>query len=270
MSTAAADRLGPGAVAVLSAIALSVAGLVAGVVLVVVAAVLLRTTALSVPTGASLGLTVVLQSVGYAVVALVYLRVSGFGLDFVGLRVPTVRDLIWAGAGYALSMVVYVAIAVGIQLLELRPARNRVQDVVGGDPELVLLLIPLSLLLIGPGEELLFRGLVQGRLRLSFGPAVAIGLATLVFAVIHYPSLSGPPLGRLLYVAVISVPGLIFGVAYEYTDNLLVPAFVHGAYNATLFAFLYVALRFAPDAATGAEVGTAAGAVAADLLAFAG
>jgi len=163
---------------------------------------------------------------------------------------------------------VYVAIAVAIQLSGLQPARNRVQDVVGGDPALVLLLIPLSLLLIGPGEELLFRGLVQGRLRLSFGPAVAIGLATLVFAIVHYPSLSGPPLGRLLYVAVISVPGLIFGVAYEYTDNLLVPAFVHGAYNATLFALLYVALRFAPDAVSGE--GAPGAAAVLDVLALAG
>jgi len=68
-----------------------------------------------------------------------------------------------------------------------------------------------------------------------------------VFAIIHYPSLSGSPTGQLIYVAIISVPGLIFGVAYEYTDNLVVPALIHGLYNATLFALLYVALRFAPE-----------------------
>jgi len=243
----AADRLPPAAVAVLSAVGLSVAGLGTAVALVAVASLLVRFSALSLPVETSIGLTIVLQSLGYGLVALVYLRTKGLGADFLGLRMPTVRDLIWAGAGYALTMVLYVAIAVGIRLSGLQPAQNRIQDVVGGDPTLVLLLVPLSILLIGPGEELLFRGLVQGRLRQTFGPAIAIGLATFVFAIIHYPSLSGSATGQLIYVAIISVPGLIFGVAYEYTDNLVVPALIHGLYNATLFALLYVALRFAPE-----------------------
>ncbi len=37
------------------------------------------------------------------------------------------------------------------------------------NPDVLLLLIPASFLLIGPGEELLFRGVVQGRLRDYFG-----------------------------------------------------------------------------------------------------
>jgi membrane protease YdiL (CAAX protease family) len=44
-------------------------------------------------------------------------------------------------------------------------------------------------------------------------------------------------------------PALVFGTVYELTENLVVPAMVHGAYNATLFTLLYLALRFGPDAA---------------------
>jgi membrane protease YdiL (CAAX protease family) len=36
----------------------------------------------------------------------------------------------------------------------------------------------------------------------------------------------------------------VFGAVYEFTENLVVPALVHGAYNATLFSLLYVAVRF--------------------------
>ena len=39
----------------------------------------------------------------------------------------------------------------------------------------------------------------------------------------------------------------MFGTLYELTDNIVVPALIHGAYNATLFSLLYVTLRFAPE-----------------------
>ncbi|AHF98591.1 abortive phage infection protein [Halostagnicola larsenii XH-48] len=96
----------------------------------------------------------------------------------------------------------------------------------------------LSLLVVGPVEEFLFRGVIQGRLRAAFGPAAAIGLAGFVFSFFHlYPILLlGPSAAVIVHVTIYyTVMGAIFGVTYERTNTLVVPAFVHGAFNAVLF-----------------------------------
>ncbi len=47
-------------------------------------------------------------------------------------------------------------------------------------------MIPISFLLIGPGEELLFRGVVQGVLKRSFNSIYSILIASIIFSVAHY------------------------------------------------------------------------------------
>ncbi|WP_231187538.1 CPBP family intramembrane glutamic endopeptidase [Haladaptatus sp. DYF46] len=122
----------------------------------------------------------------------------------------------------------------------LQSAQNSVVDIAGQNPTIFLLLVPLSFILIGPGEELLYRGLIQGILRKSFSPVRAIILASLLFAAIHIFSLQGQLQGKLVYLSVVFALALVLGSLYEYTDNLAVPALVHGAYNATLFGFQYL------------------------------
>ncbi|MFC7155107.1 CPBP family intramembrane glutamic endopeptidase [Halomarina halobia] len=235
------------AVAVVAAVVLAVLGLGAGVGLVQVAAVVLRTAGVPITRGLSLLLSLVLvQGLGVLLVAGLYLWLSGRGLSFVGVRVPSKRDLVWVVSGYLLAIAANFAVGIVRFLSGVRSAENEVIGLVRPEPELLLVLIPASFLLIGPGEELLFRGIVQGRLRESFGPVVGVGLATLIFVVIHYPSLTGTPGGRAVYITGLALPALVFAVAYEATDNIVVPSLIHGAYNATLFGLAYVALKYAP------------------------
>jgi membrane protease YdiL (CAAX protease family) len=42
--------------------------------------------------------------------------------------------------------------------------------------------------------------------------------------------------------AIILVVAVVLGVVYEYTNNIVVPALVHGLYNATLISLAYLAL----------------------------
>jgi membrane protease YdiL (CAAX protease family) len=105
-----------------------------------------------------------------------------------------------------------------------------------------LALVPLSFLLIGPGEELLFRGVVQGRLRQAFSPIAAVVIASAIFAAVHVVALSGSAGGRAVTVGVLFLPSLVFGAAYERTGNLVVPSLIHGGYNATLFGLFYLSL----------------------------
>ena len=126
-----------------------------------------------------------------------------------------------------------------ISSLGLDSAQNQIVEIGQQNPEVFLLLIPLSFLVVGPGEEILYRGLVQGTLRETLHPARAVILASILFASIHLFSLSGD--GKLVYIGITFILALVLGTVYEYTGNLTVPAIVHGAYNAVQFAIAYLA-----------------------------
>ncbi|MFC6976274.1 hypothetical protein ACFQL1_18855 [Halomicroarcula sp. GCM10025709] len=53
-------------------------------------------------------------------------------------------------------------------------------------------------------------------------------------------------------MSLLVLPALVFGVSYEYTDNIVVPSLIHGFYNATLFTGLYVSVVYADQAAQSA------------------
>jgi membrane protease YdiL (CAAX protease family) len=103
----------------------------------------------------------------------------------------------------------------------------------------------LSVLVIGPSEELLFRGVVQRYLSGVFSRAGAIGVTSVLFAVIHAPTfaLAASGLNSAVVAGTIFAISMTLGYAYALTDNLVVPTVVHGVYDATLFGVAYVALQ---------------------------
>lgn len=186
-----------------------------------------------------LGVSVVmLQGVTFGGVALGYLWYRGDGLDFIKARVPSKRELAITLGGFVALLGVQVSISLTLARLGIQSAQNTIVDIGNQNPIVFLLLIPASFLLIGPGEELLNRGLVQGLLRKQFQPIGAIILTSILFAFVHVFSLQGQ--GKLVYLGIVFVLSLILGTTYEYTDNLAVPALIHGAYNATLFGLQYL------------------------------
>ncbi|MEF8819317.1 MAG: CPBP family intramembrane glutamic endopeptidase [Haloferacaceae archaeon] len=213
---------------------------------------------------------VLVQGVAFGGVALLYLTVrdrlrdlargpvrrvlgvdlggSRHGPGWVGVRLPGLRDLAAVGLGYGLALGFGIGGAILVSTFGIEAGSNQAAELASRDPSVLLLLIPASFVLIGPGEELLFRGIVQGRLRERFSAPAAVLLASVIFAAVHYVALSGSPEARLVTVGILVGPALVFGSAYELTENLVVPALIHGAYNATLFTLLYVALRFGPQA----------------------
>jgi membrane protease YdiL (CAAX protease family) len=190
--------------------------------------------------------TLLLQGVAFGGLSLLYLSYREVSpLEYIGVRMPSLEGWMYAAAGYVLAFAAaFSLIFVVVFLLGLSPAQNRAAELGQEDPRVFLVLVVLAVFVIGPGEELLFRGVVQGRLRETFSAPVAVGLATAIFAGVHWTSLAGPVSGRALTVTMLFVPGLVFGVTYEMTDNIVVPALVHGAYNATLFMLAYVSTAF--------------------------
>jgi membrane protease YdiL (CAAX protease family) len=186
-----------------------------------------------------IGLSIVLQGVGFGIAVAVYMALTR-EFDLLKYRLPTLRDLGWAVGGLVALFVGYLAIAVVVSQLGVDTAENAIVEQGRQNPQLVLYLIPLAIFVVGPSEELLFRGAIQGVLRRAYAPLPAIVIASLLFGVAHVFALSGSGTGVLVYISVTFVLGCILGFVYERTSNLVVPALIHGVYNAILFSALYV------------------------------
>lgn len=116
---------------------------------------------------------------------------------------------------------------------------NAAVTVGAGEPGYLLTMVGFSLFVVGPAEELLFRGVVQGRLRETWGVWPAILVATVLFGLSH-ASVSGGLGGVVAYILTATLLGVLLGYLYERTDNIVVPAAVHGVNNAVIFAWLYL------------------------------
>ncbi|WP_227262394.1 CPBP family intramembrane glutamic endopeptidase [Salarchaeum japonicum] len=226
---------------VASAIGLTYGSYVAGAIVILAVATVVGLFGVDLASRPALRLVVstfLLQGVTFGGIAILYLKGRDLGFGFVPVRLPDKRDgAVIVGGSIAILGLLFVASSV-ITALGLNSAQNQIVEVGRQNPSVFLLLIPLQFLLVGPGEELLFRGLVQGTLRESLHPARAIVLASALFASIHLFSLSGE--GKLVYIGIAFVLALVLGAAYEYTDNLTVPAVIHGTYNAVQFAGVYL------------------------------
>lgn len=75
----------------------------------------------------------------------------------------------------------------------------------------------------GVGEELLFRGAIQGGLAQHLPDAVAIVVASVLFGLVHYLSFT--------YFVLATGLGLVLGTAYAMTDSLLLVMVWHGVYD---------------------------------------
>ena len=246
-------------VALLSALVVAAAGLVVAAVLTVGALFGLQATVGRPGVIVLLVVSLILtQGVAFGGTALAFVAVRrplvGLLRDELGLdvrtptlslpvSVPSLRDGAIVLGGWLLAFGLIFVAGLVVQAVGVEPGQNQVAEIGFENPEALLLLIPASFLLIGPGEELLFRGVVQGRIREAFGPVPGIALASAIFAAIHYFALTGGAGGRLVTIAILFLPSVVFGVAYELSENLVVPSLIHGAYNATLFTLLYVIIK---------------------------
>lgn len=87
--------------------------------------------------------------------------------------------------------------------------------------------------LAGLGEELLFRGVIQSGLSASFGAWPGLLLASVLFGLMHALSRA--------YFVLAAFMGVYLGALYQATDNLLLPAIVHGLYDAIAIGYLLLA-----------------------------
>ncbi|OYR63317.1 CPBP family intramembrane glutamic endopeptidase, partial [Halorubrum ezzemoulense] len=161
-------------------------------------------------------------------------------VSYLGVRVPSLKEIGIVLGSWVVILILILVVSTIVQLLGTETAANQSAELAMGNPAIIPLFVAASFLVIGPCEEILYRGVVQGRLRESLPAAPSIALAAAIFATIHVMALTGGLSARLTTISILFVPSLVFGAVYEYTENLVVPALLHGLHNAVIFTVLYV------------------------------
>ncbi|WP_226011325.1 CPBP family intramembrane glutamic endopeptidase [Halomicrobium salinisoli] len=167
----------------------------------------------------------------FLVVALGYVAYRGTPERYVRFGRPSWRDLGWLVAFFPLlvlasGITTSVLGALGIPLVS---SAGSTGPSLAEHPGVLPLVFVVYFLFAAPAEELLFRGVVQGRLREAFSAAPAIVLAAVCFALLHVPFYlqSGETAALTNLLAQTFYGGLLFGLLYERTDTLVVPAAAH-------------------------------------------
>ncbi len=161
-------------------------------------------------------------------ITFIFLIVShwGNGLASIGLGRTTlgagfIKGLIWSAGFGLLALLGFIIMRLaGLSLLSLikAPLPSRLWEValyflVGG------LLAPIA-------EEVIFRGLIYGFMR-RWGIIIACFVSVIPFVLLH--STGGSlPIPQI-------VGGIIFALAYELEDNLMVPVLIHASGNLAIF-----------------------------------
>jgi len=152
--------------------------------------------------------------------------VGAIGLAFEKLSAGIKKGMIWSACfGIAAGILALVLYAVGMNALRLLftplPYSKMlvlIYLVVGGA--------------IGPvAEEIFFRGILYGFFR-RWGVYAAVALSTSLFAL---PHLTG---GSLPFTQLVG--GIVFAVAYERENNLLVPITIHCLGNLAIFSITFL------------------------------
>ena len=178
------------------------------------------------------------QLIGFVGAGVLYLKkFDSEGLDALHFELDIQGNIITT----LITTVLAISLAIGVSILALEigiePAENQIGEILEGGQIFVIMFIVLSVTIIGPAEEFLFRGVIQHRFGKYLTPKRAIILTSIVFALIHIPSMISSTIeGFGVYLTVLFFGSIIFGYAYEDTKNLLVPMVAHGLYNAFIAA----------------------------------
>jgi membrane protease YdiL (CAAX protease family) len=182
------------------------------------------------------------QGVGIATVAFFYYRWRGDPIGHLGLAVSDRRELALAGGGLALLVGLWVGTNALTQHFGIPVAEHQLGAI--SEPNQILVFVVLSFLVVAPGEELLYRGLVQGTLREAYGAWTSIAAVSALFALNHVGALvtaeASAGTATAVTIGLVLVLSIVLGYLYERTETLVVPILVHGGFNGLQFGLRYL------------------------------
>lgn len=176
--------------------------------------------------------------IGFFIVGYLYVRRYSVSVP---IKRPERRDLGYALSG-AIAALVFATGASGVLTWLGRTPGAVLDELITQNPVVALWLALLSIVVVAPIEEYLFRGVIQGRLRQTFSPPTAIVLASMLFGSLHFGNYVGSVSTVVGWSLLIAGVGVIFGSIYERTNTLIVPIVAHAIYNTVLFTAGYFAL----------------------------
>lgn len=204
--------------------------------------------ATSVPAGLYAAVNAI-SFVGFVLAGVAFVQVRDEG-DLLYVRPPELSDLKWVlvglvgvAVGAVVMGFVVEAISVVVESVwgtDVQTGQNSIIEAGRANPTLLLYMIPVALFFVGPAEELVFRGVVQGLFRDSFGVVPGIVAASTLFGVGHYLAISSG--SAWTYILTAGALGLVLGVVYEYSESIVVPAAAHGLWNSAIFIVNYWAV----------------------------
>jgi uncharacterized protein len=170
-------------------------------------------------------------------ITLLFAQQKGATLKQLGLKKPRLKTLVIVSFAAVLLLFLAGAIAL-IQESILGPdpeAELLVDAVLAQDTLQLVALISISLALVGPIEELAFRGFIQKGFENSFGRTAGLLVASLLFGLLH-------GLNSLRSIIPVTAVSLFLGYVWQKTDgNTYASAWMHGVYDAVAIAITYFA-----------------------------
>jgi len=168
-------------------------------------------------------------------VTILFARHKGASLKQLGLKKASLRILTIVSVGAVLLLLMGVAISIGEDMVFGRdPTEELVEKLVMPRDSLQLIaMIALSLVLVGPCEELAFRGFVQKGFENSFGKTKGLLIASVLFGLLH-------GLNTLYAIVPAFAAGLVLGYLWQQTGgNTTASALMHGINNSIAIAIAY-------------------------------
>ncbi|WP_049969578.1 CPBP family intramembrane glutamic endopeptidase [Haladaptatus cibarius] len=180
---------------------------------------------------------------GTGTVAALFMAGRGYGLSHLDFKLPDVSGFVYVIVGTIALLALQIVAGIVMTQFGISTAEHSIQQQASqGNPEILLLLIPAALLIIGPGEELLYRNIIQKSLYDTFSKRNAVVIASVIFALAHIPAyaMGSTLMGTAATLVIIFLLALLLGTIYLKTGNVTVPALIHGSYDAVLFGLMYL------------------------------
>ena len=168
-------------------------------------------------------------------ITLLFARYKGASLKELGVRKPNLKMMIILSfAAVLLLFLAGIVSAIQDSFFGTIPdAENLTYAILPRDEIQLIALIGISIALVGPAEELAFRGFVQKGFENSFGKTAGLVIASVMFGLLH-------GLNSEYSILPVTVVSLFLGYIWQKTDgNTVVSAWVHGLYDAMAIAIAF-------------------------------
>lgn len=170
-------------------------------------------------------------------ITVIFANHEGANLKKLGLKKPSLKVILIISFAAVLLLLLAGTVSV-IEEVVLGPdlnAEDLLNAVLPRNLFQLIILIGLSIALVGPIEELAFRGFIQRGFENSFGKTGGLLITSALFGLLH-------GLNSLRAIIPVFVSSLVLGYVWQKTNgNTIASAWMHGLYDAITLTVAYFA-----------------------------